>query len=570
MKNLLHNETINLYLLKPIASIFVVFFIIISLVTFYLDKHLYIFAVIGLLFVIVFLMLRYYIYHFRDKVLTKYTQNFEKIEASEKYLKEVEDASSNLIIAAVDDKIEKVNKAFCDFTGYANLEEFHLEHKCIGELFVNKKGYLQKSYSTENWSDYVTDSPYLIHKAILLKENVEHIFMIDCKELHIDDKKRTLYTFVDITEFENLQTRYQLAINGTQDGLWDWNLINNTLYFSPQWKKQLGYEEHEIESTLDTWESRVHPADLEKAMFDIQQNVEGKTIQYENKHRLKHKDGSWVWILDRGQTIFDESGVAVRMVGFHTDITKMVLIEEELHQKDEMMIAQSQNAAMGEMISMIAHQWRQPLSVISMGANNIMADIQLNMINEKNLENIASEIILQTSELSKTIDDFREFFKPKRNKENVYIKDVFADALNIIGKSLENNDIIVTKSFESKKNIKTHSRELMQVILNILKNSKEILVENNIKNKEIHLITKDDQDSVIIEITDNAGGIPKWVLPKIFDPYFSTKDDKTGTGLGLYMCKTIVEKHLQGQIIASNTDLGASFKLILHNESTNE
>ena len=112
---------------------------------------------------------------------------------------------------------------------------------------------------------------------------------------------------------------------------------------------------------------------MEQALSDIQANIDKKTSIYENKHRLKHKDGSWVWIFDRGQTVYNENNEAIRMVGFHTDITDKKAIEKELQDKDEMMIAQSRNAAMGEMISMIAHQWRQPLSIISVSYTHLRA-----------------------------------------------------------------------------------------------------------------------------------------------------------------------------------------------------
>lgn len=579
MKKILEKKTINIYLLKPIISMFFAFFVIVMGLLFYIEnitdvstseKILLLSAVMFLLFLIIFFIIRYYIFRFKNVVLEQYEKNVKKIESSRIYLKKVEDASSNLIISAIGNKIEKVNKAFLNFTNYKNLDEFYLYHKCLGELFIPKKGYLHEYNDGVHWVDYVFKDSQVTHKVIMLKENVEYIFMVDCTEIIIDDIKRVMYTLVDITEFENLQTRYQLAINGTNDGLWDWNLLTNEVYFSPQWKKQMGFEDNELPCEFKSWEDRVHPDDLEHAMIDIQNNVEGKTLKYENQHRLRHKDGSWVWILDRGQTIFDEQNTPVRMVGFHTDITEKVRIEEELHQKDEMMIAQSQNAAMGEMISMIAHQWRQPLSVISMCSNNIIADIQLEMLDNKTLEDTALEITAQTAELSKTIDDFREFFKPKKNKEVVNIQDVISDALSIIGKSLENNDIIVTQNIKSEQKIKTHSRELLQVLLNLLKNAKEILVENIIHNREIVITTSNEKDNLIIEIQDNAGGIPKWVLPKIFEPYFSTKNDKTGTGLGLYMCKTIVEKHLNGKIIVSNKEGGASFKLILQTENNNE
>ncbi len=572
MKNKLNIELLKLNILQPILTIFVVFFIIAIFAIIYLENNIYdnlytkiyIYIFFASVFTsILFYFIQYYMNKYTQKINKIYTSNIKDIEFGKKYLKALEDASPNLIVALIDMDIEKVNQSFLTFTGYKDLSSFTLEHKCISELFITKNGYLSSLCTEKNWLDYVITNPDLLHKVIMKKEDKEYIFILEARKLIIDNKLRSMTTLVDITELENLQTRFKLAINGTQDGLWDWNLLTNEVYFSTQWKKQLGYEDSELCNELKTWKENVHPDDLKQAMFDIQANIDQKTPLYENQHRLKHKDGSWVWILDRGQTVYDEDNRPIRMVGFHSDITKQKIIEQELHDKDEMMIAQSQNAAMGEMISMIAHQWRQPLSVISMGANNIMADIELEMIDETSLKEISTEIIQQTQELSTTIDDFRDFFKPKKEKELIFVHTIFDDAFNIIGNVLENYEIKLIKEFESVKKINTYSRELMHVILNILKNAKDILVENNIKDKTIHITTKDYDDKLEIEIRDNAGGIPTDILPKIFEPYFSTKDDKTGTGLGLYMCKTIIEKHLNGEITAINKDNGASFKIII-------
>ncbi|MDO8453044.1 MAG: PAS domain-containing sensor histidine kinase [Sulfurimonas sp.] len=358
-------------------------------------------------------------------------------------------------------------------------------------------------------------------------------------------------------ELQILKERYEYAINGTNDGIWDWNLESCEIYFSPIWKKMLGYEESELENALSTWESHVHPDDLEKAEKDYTENIEGKTSYYENVHRLKHKNGHWVWILARGKTIFNNESKAIRMVGFHTDITEIKNLEHKLREKDEIMIAQSHNAAMGEMISMIAHQWRQPISVISMGVSNIMADLELGTLNEQTLKREAESIMFQTEELSKTIDDFRNFFKPNREKEDVLIFDILMSSLSIICKNLESCAINIENIFDSNTKLSIYSRELQQVFINILNNAKESLQTSTKENRKITNKIYESSDSVIVEICDNGSGFSDAVLGKIFDPYFSTKSSKNGTGLGLYMSKTIIEKHLGGRLWAKNSADGA-------------
>lgn len=364
-------------------------------------------------------------------------------------------------------------------------------------------------------------------------------------------------------KYKNLSERFSLAVDGTNDGLWDWNIKENTVYFSPRWKAMIGFKDDELANEFDSWESRVHPDDLKEAKEKIKLSHEKPDVEYIIIHRLLHKDGSWVWILDRGQTIFDENGEAIRMLGFHTDITAQKKLEKELLDKDEIMIAQSRHAAMGEMISMIAHQWRQPISVIAMDANNILVDIELDLINKDELSTISKDIILQTSELSKTIDDFRDFFKPNKYTEVVILKEVIDDTLSILGKSLENNNIKIMLNIDENIEITTYSRELIQVLINLIKNAKEALIEKELESKTIHLALFQKNECAIITISDNAGGISETIIGKIFDPYFTTKGEKNGTGLGLYMSKTIIEKHLYGTIIVRNIQEGAQFEIKL-------
>ena len=244
-------------------------------------------------------------------------------------------------------------------------------------------------------------------------------------------------------------------------------------------------------------------------------------------------------------------------------MTREKQLEDQVKDQEEIMIAQSRHAAMGEMISMIAHQWRQPISVISIAASKIIVDIELEVLSDEELKKIANGIMQQTQELSKTIDDFRNFFKPEKMPVQCSLDSIIVDALGIIEVSLKNNDITLTQELDTSIDITTYSRELMQVIVNILKNAKEILAEESIENKNIILNTYRDGDTIKLQICDNGKGIDKSIINKIFDPYFTTKGEKNGTGLGLYMSKTIVEKHLQGTIRAFNNDNGACFELVL-------
>lgn len=238
-------------------------------------------------------------------------------------------------------------------------------------------------------------------------------------------------------------------------------------------------------------------------------------------------------------------------------------MQEELIYKDEMMLAQSRNAAMGEMISMIAHQWRQPISVIAMGANNIIADIELGDIQENRLRKYTTDILEKVKELSKTIDDFKNFFRPDKELSNVLITDVFNDVFSVVGESLRNAGIEVKTEYYNDRVFTTYSRELMQVLINILKNAKEAIGQSDKIQKRILIVTYEAKDAIGIKICDSGEGIDEEIINKIFDPYFSTKSQNVGTGLGLYMSKTIIEKHLNGIIVAYNIKSGACFEIEL-------
>ncbi len=527
-------------------------------------------AIVVLFIIIVFILVSGSIMKFSSQLNRFYQDIINTTKENESYLKAVENGSENLIFTIFKGEIFTANRGFLEFMEYKSLDSFKQQYKSIGELFVKRTGYLDRIIDGKDWFKYVVENPNQMHKVIFQKDSQEYIFSVIVSKVTINNDRRYLVTFSDITEIETIKNRYEFAINGAQDGIWDWNLQTNELYFTPQWKKQLGYEDDELKNDLATWEENVHPEDKAQAIKDIQSSQAGETEFYENIHRLRHKDGHWVWILDRGQTIFDENGVAVRMIGSHTDITKIKELEEEIKEKDKVMMTQSRSAAMGEMISMIAHQWRQPLAVISMDANNILADIELDMVEQESLKEISVEIIEQTNELSKTIDDFKEFFKPVKESEMVLVEEVIKKAFSVVGKSLENNNVAVRKIFSSKQEIDTYSRELMQVFINILNNAKEVLIEKNVQTKEILIELEDTEDTIIIKICDNAGGIPDSIIDKIFEPYFSTKDAKTGTGLGLYMSKTIIEKHLSGTLRVVNTHEGACFIIELPFKKANK
>ena len=238
-----------------------------------------------------------------------------------------------------------------------------------------------------------------------------------------------------------------------------------------------------------------------------------------------------------------------------------ILDVTELKEKDKFILLQSRYAAMGEMISMIAHQWRQPITTVTMIANNILADVGLeNEIDLNTLENYSRDVLKQTAHLSKTIDDFRDFFKDDSKSEEILSSEIMDEVINIIGSSLKNNNIELEINTKVDFSMNIKKGELIQTLINLINNSKDVLVQHKIENPQIVITTIKDHRFNKILIADNGIGISKDIMARIFEPYFTTKQNQNGTGLGLYISKVIVEDHLMGKLEVENNDKnGATF-----------
>ena len=235
---------------------------------------------------------------------------------------------------------------------------------------------------------------------------------------------------------------------------------------------------------------------------------------------------------------------------------------EKNRQKEQYLLQQSRFAQMGQMLSMIAHQWRQPLNNISTTTNNLTIKLFSNddkNIDKKEFEDELELISNYTQYLSHTIDDFKEFFKSDKPKESITLDMIINSTLRIIEPSIKEQNMDLILDLNSTNEIKTYKNELIQVILNIIKNSCDALNDRKIINPTITISTSDND----IKISDNAGGIDEKIINNIFDPYFSTKEAKNGTGLGLYISKIIVKEHCGGDIEVQNNDDGVEFVIKL-------
>jgi len=239
-------------------------------------------------------------------------------------------------------------------------------------------------------------------------------------------------------------------------------------------------------------------------------------------------------------------------------------------EKEKLLFQQSKMAAMGEMIENIAHQWRQPLSVISTAATGLKLKKKMNLLQTTDVETTMESINNSAQHLSQTIDDFRDFFRIGKQKDTFYIEETFDKAFKLITLQFETSNIIIVKSI---KNVMIYGfeYELIQVLINIFNNARDELIKKEGSEKFIFINMVKNSDNIEIYIKDNAGGISKDAINKIFISCFTTKSDSDGTGIGLYMSKIIIEDNFKGTIKASNVDFihenitynGALFKITI-------
>jgi len=239
-------------------------------------------------------------------------------------------------------------------------------------------------------------------------------------------------------------------------------------------------------------------------------------------------------------------------------------IKEELKKREkqeELMIQQSRLAAMGEMIANISHQWRQPLSAITTSASGIRLEKEFGMSDDERELDKLDTIVKTSNYLSKTIDDFSNFFRPNKTKQEFDIEIELDRALTLVGASLKFNYIEVEKMFKKCGKVYGLPNEFSQAVMNILTNAKDILVERKIDDPLVVIRIYEENNCGVLEIEDNGGGIEEEVLPRIFEPYYTTKHQSQGTGIGLYMSKVIVEQNMQGKLTVKNTNDGVTFTI---------
>ncbi len=269
-------------------------------------------------------------------------------------------------------------------------------------------------------------------------------------------------------------------------------------------------------------------------------------------------------IINVGYDITEEKKREEMLEALNNELHQMVDIEvKKSRKKDQQLIEQLKLAQMGEMIDMIAHQWRQPLTAISATTNNLIFKLNMEDVDRKFFLEEMSLISEYTKHLSETIDDFRSFLQERDNKEPTALEDIVRDVLKIVHPLMERSHITISTHFDTQESrVDVYANDVKHALLNLLKNAEEVLTDRSVENPEIVVSTKKEGNSVIVSVEDNAGGVPEDISDKIFNPYFSTRLSKNGTGLGLYMSKMIMQEKHNGSLEFHNGDRGAIFEMV--------
>lgn len=301
----------------------------------------------------------------------------------------------------------------------------------------------------------------------------------------------------------------------------------------------------------------------------------GKVIPIEFSLKLlENSDEQYIVFIGRDITERLEKEQMLKQLNSILKAELESLIQEKLASQ-EMLIKQSRMAAMGEMIGNIAHQWRQPLCSLGFIIQDLIDAYDSGDLNREYLSDIVESSMSQILFMTQTIENFRNYYSPNKEKLSFNIMQSVKDTINIIEKQFDINDVnlelkVINESPDSYTTF-GYPNEFKQVLLNLLSNSLDAVADKG--NKGVVKITITDTEKYIfLDIFDNGGGIPDDIIDKVFEPYFTTKDKETGTGLGLYMSKMIIEENMLGSLRVENTDDGACFtvKLLKIDESKNE
>ena len=413
-----------------------------------------------------------------------------------------------------------------------------------------------------------------------------------------DDKKykRMLMMSMDIDKNKRLSKELlnvELLVEDGRIVIFKWrNDKNLSVEFVSNSIKSYGYFKGSFEIGKLSYMDIVYKDDKKLLKNEIEIAISRSKKSFSKIYRIVDNAGKIKWIYSRVLLLKDDFGEIEGFYGYIYDITKLKSVQEELEirvkeeieknrQKDAFIIQQNKLASMGGMLGSISHQWRQPLNNVQLILHFIRDNYDKKNFSKESLDDYINRAKRQIEYMSQTIDDFRNFYKPSKSKNSFDLESSIKTTLKIVEDQFDNNDIKIELFCKEKIVLNSYENELKQSILNILNNAKDAIFQRREKESFKALINivvkkvagskvKDDIENfdskknfAIISIQNNGGNIDEKIIDRIFEPYFTTKFETQGTGIGLYMSKIIIEKNLKGKISVKNIPNGVVFELVL-------
>ncbi|WP_456391010.1 sensor histidine kinase [Hydrogenimonas sp.] len=472
-------------------------------------------------------------------------------------LRAVMDMQKDIILITNGKELEYINKAFFDFSVFKDFTEFKNLHSCICEIFVDMQdeSFLKLTYPDGDWITQLKKSPQKEHfVAMKNSQGVKNFFKVHFKAFD-EASQGYMVTLHNATSYKaDLDVLHLIShMQGVYFLVTD--IHGEILKISSSLLEIFQVDTKELREKNYTFLDFLNEEDKEAAIMHITQN---DTTAYETI--LRYKD---IYLPVMAQGSFGLIGGRPVYITFLIDLRAVKKLQKEAKERDFLLFQHSKMVQMGEMINMIAHQWRQPLNAISAASIQSVMKKELGVLNDDDFYQTQNFIQKQSQKMSKIIDTFMSYSKAKQAKECFLVHVLFDTILELIATQLYAHNINIEIERECSLEIYGQKDMLEQVILNLLMNARDAYDERaDMQNKVIYIKVKDKKQ---IEIIDFAGGMSDGISQKLFTPYFTTKEQGKGTGIGLYISRRIMKEHFGGDLLYEKIDNGSKFVLQFKN-----
>lgn len=496
----------------------------------------------------------------------------EALKESEQNYREIFNATSEAIFIdeAPTGRLLDVNASMLEMYGYDSKEEVL---RCnIGELNANIPPYT-KEEAIRRIQLAIEEGPQ-VFEWLARKKNGDMFWVeISMRSSSIGGKGRILAVVRDISErkltqetLQQSEERWQYALEGSGDGVWDREIKTDKVFYSDQWKRMLGYEPEEIPQTPTAWRQLIHPEDLEKVIQELHRHEHGETPEYLAEYRIRCKDGSYKWILARGKVMIrDADGKALRIVGTHADITDRKQLEEQLRQAQKM-------EAVGQLAGGVAHDFNNILTTI-IGRTYLL---QSRLQGHQDLLTHVEQVTLAAERATRLTQSLLSFSREQvMDQQEISLNETVHKASDIFSRLIR-EDVEITMRLSDKTPIVFGDEsQLIQILLNLVTNARDaitetgrILITTDIVTVERHMPmavggSVPPGTYAVLTVTDTGQGMDAATQTRIFEPFFTTKEVGKGTGLGLSVVYGIIRRHSGYLGLQSDPGNGTTFSIYL-------